>query len=476
MKSNNQKGTLYLTIATLVFVISSYLVNIILGRVLGPAQYGTFGVLTSLLTSINIAQIAGVPQAVSKYIASDREHADEILKSGIKIQLTLVIGLMIIFLIIAPLAASIFHDPSFTKYLRLMALVLPLYGLYSIFMGYYNGLHAFGKQSVMNIVYSIAKLIFIVGLALLFALKGAIIGFIIAPAIALLYGFKFPRTKKQFPIRTLIMYSIPLIGFAAISTLQLSVDLFSLKALTSVAAIAGFYTAAQNIALVPYLGFSSIGQVLFPNVSRLVGEGKNSEAAKTTTSALRWLLLLMLPLAMLIVATAPNLVHILYGKQYAPAVPMLRVLVIGYIGLTIFSLLANVLNGAGRAKQAMIIAGAGVLSGLIGCVILIPHLSGVGAALGTCIGAAVVMLSSGIFARRVVRYKISIASTIRILIGAVIVLVVGWVVSTPVWFLPIWWVSLGLGYVSWLLITGELNRADIAMLSSLIQSRKRNIA
>ena len=45
-------GTIYLTIATLVWVLASYVINIFLGRILGPEKFGVYGVVIALIFTI----------------------------------------------------------------------------------------------------------------------------------------------------------------------------------------------------------------------------------------------------------------------------------------------------------------------------------------------------------------------------------------------------------------------------------------
>ena len=49
------RGTLYLMIASAIFLVSSYVVHFGLGRHLGPEDYGLFGVVLALMTTINLA-------------------------------------------------------------------------------------------------------------------------------------------------------------------------------------------------------------------------------------------------------------------------------------------------------------------------------------------------------------------------------------------------------------------------------------
>ena len=72
------KGAFYLTFSTIIFVLSGYLINVILGRQLGPSSYGIYGIIITLMTTINLTQVSGLPQAVAKYIAEEELESEEI--------------------------------------------------------------------------------------------------------------------------------------------------------------------------------------------------------------------------------------------------------------------------------------------------------------------------------------------------------------------------------------------------------------
>ncbi len=470
-KNGLAKGVLFLTFSNLLFVAVGYLTNIFLGRYLGPSLYGIYGVLTSLLTALNIMQVSGVPQAVSKFIAEDEKRSDSILKGGFKIQIASTLVLGFIFFSLATTFAAIFHDSRFIGYTRVMALVFPFYGLFALYLGFYNGFHNFKRQAIMNAVYSLTKLLLVVGLVMVFSLYGVIAGFVIAPLLATLIGFHWPKSTKTFPVSRLIIFSIPLIGYAVFATMQLSIDLFSVKALLHNANSAGYYAAAQNIALITFFSMSALGQVLFPHISRLKSANKKVEVQKVISNSLRNLLLLLLPLTALIVGSAPSLIRLLFGDDYLPAVPTLRILVTSYIFLTIFAMFANILNGAGKAKTTTLLAAMGLITGFVGCLILIPVSGTTGAATATGIGGLLVATGAMWITKTQFRYSISLISTTRILIGALAVLTISWCVQVPPIFLPLWWIVVGLLYIVMMVLSKELLRDDWQEIRKLAPSR-----
>src|SRR5260221_5181686 len=214
-KTSLGHGTIYLTISTIVFVASAYLTNIILGRYLGPASYGIYGVIITLMTAINLTQTSGLPIAVAKFVAEDEEKADAVLKSGLIVQIISTLAVSILVFIFARPIAGLFRDFSLTPYIQLSSAIFPLYGIYAVYANYYNGLHFFQKQALISIIYAVSKFIAMITLIYFFHVYGAILAFIISPIVSLLFGFHFPKKNQQaFPYKKLILFSLPLIGSA----------------------------------------------------------------------------------------------------------------------------------------------------------------------------------------------------------------------------------------------------------------------
>ncbi len=87
MRTGLGRGSLYLAFSPLLFMASGYVIHVWLGQYLGPAEYGVYGVVIQVMTALNMIHYVGVPQAISKIIAQDEARADDVLFSGIVLQL-----------------------------------------------------------------------------------------------------------------------------------------------------------------------------------------------------------------------------------------------------------------------------------------------------------------------------------------------------------------------------------------------------
>ena len=74
------RALLWLTVSEIIFNASGYLIHSVLGRLLGPAEYGRYGLIVNLTTTVIILIGNGIPTAMSKYLSEIFEtHPENIL-------------------------------------------------------------------------------------------------------------------------------------------------------------------------------------------------------------------------------------------------------------------------------------------------------------------------------------------------------------------------------------------------------------
>jgi PST family polysaccharide transporter len=132
-----------------------------------------------------------------------------------------------------------------------------------------------------------------------------------------------------------------------------------------------FYGLAYRLLLLPVqLAGTTIGSVLFPAFARLVDNlpALRAEMARATRS----LATLALPAMALVAASAPEVVRLVFGDQWAPAVPIVRVLaMVGALQAIYQPSTTPLVLGLGHAVLNLrlawlttILATAGVVAGL----------------------------------------------------------------------------------------------------------------
>ncbi len=70
---NLGRSAVWLIISELIFNLSGYIIHSFVGRILGPADYGRYGLVITLTTMVIILIGNGIPTAMTKYISEIAE-------------------------------------------------------------------------------------------------------------------------------------------------------------------------------------------------------------------------------------------------------------------------------------------------------------------------------------------------------------------------------------------------------------------
>lgn len=472
------RGTLYLITANIIFSLSGYAIHFWLGRYLGPAEYGTFGVVLSLMTTVNLFIIFGIPLGASKYIAEDDSKAWGIIRDTNRTQMVFCALIFGLYFSLAGVIANLLDDPSLTPYIRISALAIPTYAFYSNYnVGYLNGLRKFGQQAISITGVSLSKIAFTFLLVLVgFGINGAIIGYIVSALIGFLLAWRFLRpikkTKANFGWKKLVMFGIQATAFAVAFYLLMSIDLFAVKAIASSEAEVGYYTAATTISKAPYFLFTGLALTIMPSISKSTASNNIDLTRNYIRQSMRYMLMMLIPIVVLISATSSSLITLLYSSQYIDAAAPLSILVFGLAYLSIFLVLANIIMGSGKP---MIVMGISLLLVVIDTglnILLIPKYELIGAAYATTISGFLGMCIAAFYV--ILRYKtlVNIKSLCRIFLASVIIYIIALYASVSPQWLPLIYIGLFTLFTGILLLTKELNKEDLAMIKKILPLKK----
>ena len=144
MKSNLAKSVFWVTVSEILFNLSGYVIHSVAGRVLGPDDYGRYGIVITLTTMIIILVGNGVPTAMAKYL-SEVFEANPIMigvikKKAIILQSIIIGTLTVIFFLLAPVLAWALKDPTLTNLFRLSTLIIPAFAMSSFYFSYLHAL------------------------------------------------------------------------------------------------------------------------------------------------------------------------------------------------------------------------------------------------------------------------------------------------------------------------------------------------
>lgn len=436
MKENKVmgKGTVYLMFAQIIFLVSGYAIHFSLGRFLGPKEYGIFGVIITLLNIIDVFLIRGIRDTIPKFISQNKAYYGSIKKKSLIFQTFLSLSFVSIYFCLAEYLAIILNDITLTKYIRLSAFIIPFLCVYVVYIGILTGLREFKLQACSTIFRSTSKWIFVVILVWIgMGVTGGILGYIFASILALIFIIflhnKFAKANKtqdklDFSIKRLISFAIPLVIFSGALTLLMNLDLLFVKALTESNIQTGFYTSALAISRAPYYVFFALSFTLLPSISKSTSTNNLPQTQEYISKSLRYLLMLILPLAFFVSGSAGEVIKLTYSSVYISAASPLSILIFGITFITIFYILATIITGSGNPRVSMAMALSLVPIDIALNLLLIPEYGLEGAATATTITCLIGLIIGAIYVKMKFGMLMCGISFSKILIGSSVLFII----------------------------------------------------
>ncbi len=454
-----------LMLAQVVILASGFGISIILGRGLGPVEFGVYGTALAVLTVFERILAAGIPIAAATLIARQHSRQAELEQAAFVLMCAWAMLLWAALEAGAPMISQLLHVDALL--LRVLAFNIPAMGLYLAYDAIFSGRREFAVQSSLQTVQSLAKLaaicvLLFLGLTVVRVFAVHVAATFVAAGIAML---RFPPTW-QWPRRDVVISMLRIAftsGFYTIAlSLLMSLGLWQLGASSAqTGAGIGFYVAGQNVTRLLMVIPISLSGVLFTSASWAAGRSDREQFTQYVTATMRLALILLLPACVLVWIDAEGIIGLLYGSRYAGAGEVLAMLCIAYSLLGVFDILAHVLMAEGRFRLAAGLACALALIQYLMNRQLIPVAGAVGAAASMAIAflAGILIIAIDILRRRgaILRW----GSTLRV---AGICALIG-LISTQVPAASAWLVGkltvLGVTYLAALWVLREVTPADL---------------
>jgi len=466
------KDTLYMILAQVFFSASSTAVHIGLARILGPEPYGEFGVIMSMLAVLEVLLAKGIRDSVTKYTAEFPERSPAIKRQGLTIAAIFGGLVFVLYILTAKPIALAFHNANLTRPLRISALIIPLISLYSVLIGHLSGKRLFGRQALAMNIQSLGKVAGVYILALVgFGLQGAVSGYVVSYVVALLAAFYLSREPRQesdaFPASQLLSFALPIVGFSILLSLLMNLDIFFVKTLIKEGRAAGFYASALALTRAPYSVSSAFAITLLPVISQLTSSNRLQEASRHINKSLRYLLILLVPLAFFTNGLSGPIIQLVYSSRYLPAAAPLSILIFGVTFLTLFSVLAAVINGSGMPKTSMALACAILPLDFLLNLLLIPRFGLSGAAAATTLTSLAGVIGAALVVRKKFGALMSGASFLKILLSSAVFIVIPRLWPASGWSLILYALGLFGIYLLLLVLLREITRDDLNLLRNL---------
>lgn len=196
------RGVFYSLIGSVFAQGMGFVATIVTARILGSSAYGVFGLVTTTVTTVATFAGMGLGLTLTRHLAALRSEQPQ--RAGTQLGLGLLVALLsgslyaaVLFFMAEPLAQWVLHAPPLADYLRVAALQLLFAAVSGVLLGALAGLESFRSAAIGNSVKALINVVALPGAALLWGVKGAVIGATVATACAVVIDLLVLRRALQ---------------------------------------------------------------------------------------------------------------------------------------------------------------------------------------------------------------------------------------------------------------------------------------
>ena len=381
------KNNLYIFAGRISNALFLFVLTLVVSRQLGPAVFGVFSFLTTVVVSANCFSNLGLDSWMVREVTKNPAQAKHYLSTilGLKIGTSLVTIALIILIFQAT------HLPETTLRLLWILSASLLFNTVSQTLWHYG--NCFKQFIYHSALWALSNAIkSVLGIAMVFIygeLEPLIWGVVIAEAVALALSFLVIRSRFgalvpefHFAVwKDFLGRSAPIAWGMIFSVLYFRLDIVILQLMTE-ETIVGWYSAAYKLFEVTVILPHSCMLVLFPTLV----EEYHADRSKFKESFKKafWIFFLVGGgIALVLWSFSHGIISLIYGENFLPSVAVLEVLAGAIFLFFITFLLSNILITSGRETfNAWNLVGATALNIFLN-VMWIPKYGMMGAAWAT---------------------------------------------------------------------------------------------
>ncbi len=371
----------------------SFLVSIILARLIAPSDYGTIALITIFITICNVFVTGGYGNALIQ-----KKDADELDFSTI-FYLSFVISLGIYALIFfaAPIISRFYEMPQLTSVIRVMALRLPIASINSIQHAYIQKRMMFRKFFFSTLIGTCISAI--VGIMMAhngFGYWALVAQYLTNTGINTIVlflivdwhprrMFAFSRLKRMFAFGSRILFS------RLIDTVYIELRSLIIGKKFGASDLAYYNRGKQFPDIIVTNIDSSITKVLFPAIASI--QDDKVRVKQVTRRAMTISTFIMSPLLVGLAIIAPTVVELVLTDKWLPSVPFLQIFCIMYIFRPLNTANMQAIQALGRAD---IYLNLEIIKKIYGLIVLLISIFAFNSVNAVAVGHAITSISASL--------------------------------------------------------------------------------
>lgn len=377
-----------------------FLVSVQLARGMGPAGYGVYGLAMSVIAIMMVPTEFGLPQLVTREVASAQCSGDTQLLQRVlwwSTRFILLTALVLCMAAVVIFALDIYSVSTPLKdALCWGLLLLPVVAMSNIFSAALRGLHHIIEGQIAELLIRPAVfslMLFLVtlsfgnaslspSLSIFLNIVAAAFGAIFV--VVRLWPFlksSLPRTATLRAPENWLASALPLALGEGMRILSGHLAILVLGFLTTESEV-GMYRVAFGVYVVATLPSALLNSVCSPKLAALNQEGRRDAIQRLNT----WMTLFLLVAALLcflpFAISGESILSIVFGKVYATSNSILLVLLFGEIISSMLGHPTILLNMLRYERAVTRFSSLSLVINFAICVALVPMYGGIGAALG----------------------------------------------------------------------------------------------
>lgn len=309
----------------------------------------------------------------------------------------------IVYLCASVIADTIFHKPALVEVIKAFAMCVPFMASMTVVAMSTQGFQTTKYSVLIRDIIQPSVNIVLLAFFILFGLHifWVINAFVISHAIALFAGFyfitqQFPAIKKKslkpiFETRKLLGYSTPLLFCGFLGFIMQWADIIMLGLMKASAEV-GIFRAASQMPTFFMLALNASNSIYAPSIAEMFNRGQTQQMENIFKTSTRWVFLMTLPISLIIVFSAREVMTIFGSNYIEVGAPVLIILTIAQFINSVTGGVAFTLAMTGKQKIEMFNSLAMVIINIALNYFFIPIYGSYGAAIATGISIAAINL------------------------------------------------------------------------------------
>jgi O-antigen/teichoic acid export membrane protein len=468
------KNTAYLVLADAAGKAMSFLFYMLAARHLGAGMFGVFSFALAFVTMLGVLTDLGLGALATREIARDPAKAQQHASAALAIR---VVASAVVIVLIGVMVNVIGYPRTTVRVVYVLSSFVLANAVSSYYCSVFQGVE---RMQLVTLSRFAQTIVLVAGAALLtrgaaavepYALLYSGAGFVSA-LVAGTTAAGFVRPRLNFVLgewRKVLSASAP-IGLAVMFTMFYYWNGTTLLSKMRGSDVVGNYSAALRLVMgVAFVGFAFSGAV-YPLLARLFTSDP-ARSGRVLELAIRYMIMLTLPVAAFGALFARPFITLLYGAGYEGAVSLLRILGWWAVFASLNSLLSNFFICANRPGTVTIQTGLALAVNVALNFALIPVMGAAGAAVSLVAaeaGSLCLLATLHLRSPTRVQARSVLGSTLRVMAAMAVAAPVAAVAAR-------WGIVAGLAagmvlYVLLLLVAGAVSRDDWVILRLLLRN------